>query len=166
MTDEPAGGAGPTRRLRFATPDWLGNCNRTSLRADALAGLTGATIVLPQAVAFAAIAGLPPQYGFYTAMIPPVVAALSGSSWHAVSGPTTAISILVFSALSGTLTPGSPEFIQAAIALALIVGLIQFLLGIARLGALVDFVSHSVMTGFVTGAALLIGFSQIERFWA
>lgn len=161
MTDEPAGGAGPTRRLRFATPDWLGNCNRTSLRADALAGLTGATIVLPQAVAFAAIAGLPPQYGFYTAMIPPVVAALSGSSWHAVSGPTTAISILVFSALSGTLTPGSPEFIQAAIALALIVGLIQFLLGIARLGALVDFVSHSVMTGFVTGAALLIGFSQI-----
>lgn len=162
MNEQPSAAAGLRARLRLPMPGWLDNCDRGSLRADAIAGLTGASIVLPQAVAFAAIAGLPPQYGFYTAMVPPVVAALSGSSWHAVSGPTTAISILVFSALSGTLEPGSPEFIRAAIVLALMVGLIQFLLGIARLGALVDFVSHSVMTGFVTGAALLIGFSQIS----
>ena len=142
-------------------PDWLARIDRAGLRADLLAGLTGATIVLPQAVAFSAIAGLPPQYGFYTAIVPTVVAALTGSSWHAVSGPTTAISVLVFSALSGTLAPGSPEFIAAAIGMTLLVGVIQFLLGIARLGVLVDFVSHSVMTGFITGAALLIGLSQI-----
>lgn len=140
--------------------DWVRRTNRTSLRADALAGLTGATIVLPQAVAFAAIAGLPPQYGFYTAIVPTIVAALVGSSWHAVSGPTTAISVLVFSALATTLEPGSPAFISAAIGLTLVVGVVQFLLAVARLGVLVDFVSHSVMTGFITGAALLIALSQ------
>lgn len=144
-------------------PDWFQTLSPSSLRADLFAGLTGATLVLPQGVAFAAIAGLPPEYGFYTAMITPVVAAFFGSSWHAVSGPTTAISALVFGALAGSFTPGSPEFIQAAITLALLVGLFQLVLGLARLGGLVDFVSHSVMTGFVTGAALLIGLSQLRH---
>lgn len=134
-----------------------------SLRADLFAGLAGATLALPQGVAFAAIAGLPPEYGFYSAMITPVVAALFGSSWHAVSGPTTAISALVFGAIAGLHAPGSPEFIQAAITLALFVGLFQLALGLARLGNLVDFVSHSVMAGFVTGAVLLIALSQIQH---
>lgn len=142
-------------------PEWMLRADRASLRADALAGLTGATIVLPQAVAFAAIAGLPPQYGFYTAIVPTIVAALAGSSWHAVSGPTTAISVLVFSALSYQFSPGSPAFVSAAIGLTLLVGIVQFLLAAARLGVLVDFVSHSVMTGFITGAALLIALSQV-----
>jgi sulfate permease, SulP family len=142
-------------------PDWFGQVSAASLRVDFFAGITGATLVLPQAVAFAAIAGLPPEYGFYTAMVPPVAAALMGSSWHAVSGPTTAISALVFGALAGTLAPGSPEFISAAILLALLVGVVQLALGLARMGALVDFVSHSVMVGFVTGAAILIALSQV-----
>ncbi|EKE45654.1 sulfate transporter [Oceaniovalibus guishaninsula JLT2003] len=142
--------------------DWRGRVTPATLRSDALAGLTGATIVLPQGVAFAAIAGLPPEYGFYTAMIPPVVAALVGSSWHAVSGPTTAISALVFGTLSGILDPSDPEYIRAAIALALLVGAIQLAFGLARLGALMDFVSHSVMTGFIAGAALLIALSQLR----
>lgn len=146
----------------FRRPDWIDRINRHSLRDDAFAGLTGATIVLPQGIAFAAIAGLPPEYGFYTAMITPVVAALFGSSWHTVSGPTTAISALVFGALSGIYTPGSGQFIQAAVTLALLVGLYQWVLGLARLGALVDFVSHSVMTGFITGAALLIALTQVK----
>ncbi len=146
----------------FRRPDWFGLVNRHSIRDDAFAGLTGATIVLPQAIAFAAIAGLPPEYGFYTAMITPVVAALFGSSWHTVSGPTTAISALVFGALSGIYTPGSGQFIEAAVTLALLVGLYQWVLGLARLGALVDFVSHSVMTGFITGAALLIAMTQLK----
>ena len=146
----------------FYFPDWFGKVSPATLRADAIAGLTGATIVLPQGVAFAAIAGLPPEYGFYTAMVTPIVAALAGSSWHAVSGPTTAISALVFAALAGTLEPGSPAFIQAAIALAFLVGLIQLVLGLARMGVLIDFVSHSVMTGFVAGAAVLIGLSQLR----
>lgn len=143
--------------------DWLPKTSLKTLRADAVAALTGATIVLPQGVAFAAIAGLPPEYGFYTAMITPVVAALLGSSWHLVSGPTTAISALVFGALAGGLEPGSPAFIQAAISLTLLVGLFQLALGLARMGALVDFVSHSVMVGFTAGAAILIALSQVKH---
>lgn len=147
--------------LKHLRPGWLHLVSQRSVRADLLAGLTGATLVLPQGVAFAAIAGLPPEYGFYTAMITTVLAALAGSSLHAVSGPTTAISVLVFGALVGALAPGSPEFIAAAITLALLVGVIQLALGLARMGSLVDFVSHSVMTGFVTAAAILIALSQL-----
>ena len=144
-------------------PDWVGRISLANLRSDALAGLTGATIVLPQAVAFAAIAGLPPEYGFYTAMVTPIVAAFFGSSWHAVSGPTTAISALVFGAISGLYEPGSPAFIRAAIELALLVGVFQLLFGLVRLGTLVDFVSHSVMIGFTAGAAILIALSQLRH---
>lgn len=144
-------------------PGWLSQYNGATLRADSVAAITGATLVLPQGVAFAAIAGLPPEFGFYTAMIPPVIAALFGSSWHLVSGPTTAISALVFGALSGSLVPGSSEFISAAITLTVLVGLIRLVFGLARLGALVDFVSHSVMTGFTAGAAILIALSQVKH---
>lgn len=144
-----------------ARPDWIDRVDRTSLRRDFWAGLTGATVVLPQAIAFAAIAGLPPQAGFYTAMITPVVAGFLGSSWHAVSGPTTAISALVFGALSGIYPVGSAEFYNAAIVLALFVGFMQLLMGLLRLGALIDFVSHSVMTGFISAAALMIALTQI-----
>ena len=144
-------------------PEWLGRVNVSSLRADAFAALTGATIVLPQGVAFAAIAGLPPEYGFYTAMLPPIIAALFGCSWHTVSGPTTAISALVFAALAGTYAPGSSAFIQAAITLALLVGIMQLLLALLRLGLVVNFVSHSVMTGFISAAAFLIALSQFEH---
>lgn len=144
-------------------PDWIPLVSGATLRADLLAGLTGASLVLPQGVAFAAIAGLPPEYGFYASIIPTIIAALLGSSWHAVSGATTALSALVFGALSGTFVPGSSEFIAAAISMAFLVGMFQLLLGLLRLGTLVDFVSHSVMTGFVTGAALLIATSQISH---
>lgn len=150
-----------TWQILAARPDWVERVNGTTLRRDFWAGMTGATVVLPQAIAFAAIAGLPPQAGFYTAMITPVVAGLLGSSWHAVSGPTTAISALVFGALSGAYAVGSAEFYQAAIVLALFVGAIQLIMGLLRLGALVDFVSHSVMTGFISAAALMIAISQI-----
>ncbi len=150
-------------RLLFGIPDWVSTVTWSTVRDDIFAAITGATIVLPQGIAFAAIAGLPPEYGFYTAMITPIIAALFGSSWHTVSGPTTAISALVFAALAGGHTPGSPEFIQAVILLTFLVGIFQLILGIAHLGALVDFVSHSVMTGFITGAALLIGLSQVRH---
>ncbi|WBU59265.1 SulP family inorganic anion transporter [Paracoccus albus] len=161
----PDAKAALTSHLRdlFGRPEWFARVGPQTLRADLFAGLTGATLVLPQGIAFAAIAGLPPEYGFYTAMVTATVAALAGSSWHAVSGPTTAISALVFGALSGMLAPGSPEFIAAAITLAVLVGMIQLAMGLARMGALVDFVSHSVMTGFVTGAAILIALSQIDK---
>lgn len=141
---------------------WLASVTGRSARADAMAGLTGAAVVLPQAVAFAAIAGLPPQYGLYTAMVPPVIAALFGSSLVMVSGPTTAISAVVFGALVGRFDPGSPEFVQAAILLALMVGLIQLAMALARIGRLAGFVSHSVMIGFTAAAAVLIAISQLS----
>lgn len=153
---------GSVREL-FARPDWLGFVSRRTVAADAVAGLTGATLVLPQCVAFAAIAGLPPQYGFYSAIVPAIVAALFGSSWHAVTGPTAAMSALVFGSLSGIFAPGSPEFVSAAIAMALFVGVFQLVLGLARAGVVVDFVSQSVMTGFVAGTALLIGLGQLRH---
>ncbi|RLA30241.1 MAG: sodium-independent anion transporter [Gammaproteobacteria bacterium] len=144
---------------------WSGRINGSTLRADLVAGLTGAAIVLPQGVAFALIAGLPPVYGLYAAMVPPVVAGLFGSSLHLVSGPTTALSIVVFSTLSPLATPGSPEYIQLALTLAFLAGLIQLGLGVARLGMLTNFVSHSVIVGFTAGAAILIVTSQLKHFF-
>jgi SulP family sulfate permease len=116
---------------------------------------------LPQAVAFAAIAGLPPENGPYTAMVPPVIAALFGSSLVMVSGPTTGICAVVFSAVAGQFEPGSPEFTQGAILLALLVGLTQLLFAMAQVGRLAGFVSHSVMIGFTAAAAILICVSQL-----
>lgn len=147
--------------LKWCGFTWFDAVSPATLRADAFAGATGAAVVLPQAVAFAAIAGLPPEYGLYTAIVTPVIAALFGSSMIMVSGPTTAISALVFSALSGIAPVGSPEFIQSAIALALLVGLIQLAFAIARVGRVAGFVSHSVMVGFIAAAALQIGIAQL-----
>jgi len=144
---------------------WWHMVDRHTLRADFQAGLTGAVIVLPQGVAFALIAGLPPVYGLYSAMVPPVIAALFGSSRHLISGPTTAISIVVFSTVSQFAEPGSPEFVQMALTLTLLAGAYQFGLGISRMGALVNFVSHSVVVGFTAGAAILIATSQLKHFF-
>jgi SulP family sulfate permease len=128
-----------------------------------MAGLTGAIIVLPQGVAFAMIAGLPPEYGLYTAIVVPLVAALFGSSLHLISGPTTAISIVIFSSLSPVAAPGSAEFIRLALTLTLLAGVFQFAFGLARMGILVNFVSHSVIVGFTAGAAILIATSQLKH---
>ena len=142
---------------------WLPLVTAKTLKADLFAGLTGAVIVLPQGVAFAFIAGLPAQYGLYTAMVTPVVAALFGSSRHLISGPTTAISIVVFSAVSGHAQPGTPEFISLALTLTFLAGVYQLAFGLARLGVLVNFVSHTVVIGFTAGAAILIVTSQIKN---
>jgi sulfate permease, SulP family len=143
---------------------WGRNMTRTTLRADAIAGLTGAAIVLPQGVAFAAIAGMPPEYGLYTSMVPAIIAALFGSSWHLVSGPTTAASIIMFASLSGMAAPGSEEYVALAITLAFMVGVLQLIMGVVRLGALVNFISHSVVVGFTAGAACLIAAKQAKDF--
>ena len=142
---------------------WFPLVNRVSLRADFLAGLTGAVIVLPQGVAFATIAGLPPQYGLYTAMVTPIVAALFGSSRHLISGPTTAISIVIFASVSHHATPGTPEFVTLALTLTFLAGVYQLAFGLARLGVLVNFVSHTVVMGFTAGAAILIATSQLQH---
>ncbi len=144
---------------------WWPLVDRHSLRADLLAGLSGSLIVLPQGVAFATIAGLPPEYGLYAAMVPAIIAALFGSSWHLVSGPTTAISIAVFASVSHFAEPGTPQFIQMVLTLTFLTGLFELVLGLARMGALVNFISHTVVIGFTAGAAILIAASQIRNFF-
>lgn len=142
---------------------WFKLVNKDTLKADAIAGFTGAVIVLPQGVAFATIAGLPPEYGLYTAMVTPIVAALFGSSLHLISGPTTAISIVIFSAISHHAEPGSAEFIRLALTITFLSGIYQLAFGLARLGSLVNFVSHTVVIGFTAGAAILIATSQMKN---
>ncbi len=142
---------------------WFKLVTKESLKDDVMAGLTGAVIVLPQGVAFATIAGLPPEYGLYTAMITPIIAALFGSSLHLISGPTTAISIVVFSSITHHAEAGSPEFISLALTLTFLAGVYQLAFGLARLGSLVNFVSHTVVIGFTAGAAILIATSQIKH---
>jgi SulP family sulfate permease len=144
---------------------WKHLVDKQSTRADLVAGLTGALIVLPQGVAFATIAGMPPEYGLYAAMVPAIIAALFGSSWHLVSGPTTAISIAVFAAMSPLAEPGSPQFISMVLTLTFLVGLFQLILGLARMGVLVNFISHTVVIGFTAGAAVLIAASQVKNFF-
>lgn len=144
---------------------WFQMVNAGTLRADVMAGLTGAVIVLPQGVAFAMIAGLPPEYGLYTAIIPPIIAALFGSSYHLISGPTTAISIVVFSTISPLAEAGSAQYITLVLTLTFIAGLFQLALGFARMGTLVNFVSHTVVVGFTAGAAILIATSQMKHFF-
>ena len=142
---------------------WWSRVDRSSARSDLTAGVTGALIVLPQGVAFATIAGLPPEYGLYAAMVPAVVAALFGSSWHLVTGPTTAISIAVFATVAPLAEPGSAEYVRLVLTLTFLTGVFQLAMGLARLGALVNFISHTVVIGFTAGAALLIAASQIEQ---
>jgi SulP family sulfate permease len=154
-------------RWAFLTPfmKWLPNVGRDEMRADLLAAVTGSIVVIPQGVAFATIAGMPPEYGLYAGMVPAIIAALYGSSKHLVSGPTTAASVVLFSTLSSMATPGSPHYVVLALTLTFLVGLFELGLGLARMGALVNFISHSVLVGFTAGAALLIAAAQAKYFF-
>lgn len=127
-----------------------------------LAGLTGAIIVLPQGVAFSMIAGLPPIYGLYSAMITPVIAALFGSSRHMLSGPTTPLSLMVFASISPLAEPSTAHFIELTMVMTMVAGIIQLALGIGKFGMLINFVSHAVVIGFTTGSAFLIVTSQLK----
>jgi len=144
---------------------WKHLVTRNTIRADLIAGLTVAIVVVPQAVAFAAIAGMPPQYGLYAGMIPPIIAAFFGSSRHLMSGPTTAASIVLLSSLSVYAEPMTPEYVTLAITLTFMVGVIELGMGLARMGAVVNFISHSVVVGFTTGAAILIASKQLKNFF-
>ena len=142
---------------------WAKQTTAATARQDAVAGLTGAIIVLPQGVAYALIAGLPPEYGLYAAIVPAIVAALFGSSWHLISGPTAALSIVVFTTISPLAQVGSAAYISLVLTLTLMAGLFQLMLSLARMGSLVNFVSHSVVVGFTSGAAVVIATSQIKN---
>jgi SulP family sulfate permease len=144
---------------------WRHRVNRDTLRADVLAGLVGAVMVLPQGVAYATLAGMPPEYGLYGSMLPAIVGALWGSSWHLMSGPTNATSLMVFATVTALAAPFTPTYVALVLTLNLMVGLIKLGLGVARLGSLVNFISTSVVIGFTAGAGLLIIGAQLRNFF-
>jgi SulP family sulfate permease len=148
-----------TSRL-FGT--WVHELDRDTVRADALAGLLGAVLVLPQAIAFAALVGLPPSYGLATAVLPCIVAALFGSSRHVMSGPTNANSLAMAAMVTPLAAVGSPPYIQLVLALTVLVGVIQLAIGALRLGALAHFISPAALRGFTAGAALLIAVHALK----
>jgi len=149
----------------FPFLSWRGRVTRATVRDDLVAGLVGGLVVLPQAVAFATLAGMPPEFGLYCAMLPVAVAALWGSSWHQMSGPTNTISLAIFATIAPLAVPGSPMYVKLVLTLALLIGLMQLAMGLARLGALVNFISHTVVVGFTAGAGLLIMAAQIRNFF-
>ncbi|MEJ7930697.1 solute carrier family 23 protein [Ramlibacter sp. AN1015] len=139
-------------------PQWR---QKDVVRADLLAGLTGAIVVLPQGVAFATLAGMPPAYGLYAAMVPCIVAALFGSSRLMVTGPANAISLTTMALIAPLAAVGSDQYVAMVLTLTFMVGAFQLMLGIARVGKWVDLVPHSVIAGFTAGAAVLIVNSQV-----
>jgi len=132
------------------------------LRSDIIAGLTVAVLLVPQAMAYAMLAGLPPITGIYASTFPLLAYAVFGSSRQLAVGPVAIVSIMVFSPLSTLSTPGTTEYINLALLLALMVGCIQVILWLFRLGFIVNFFSHAVISGFTSAAALIIGVSQIK----
>lgn len=147
----------------FPFLDWLPRTTGRSLGRDALVGLTGAILALPQSIAYALIAGLPAEYGLYAAVVPVIIACLWGSSWHLIGGPTAAISVVLFASVSPLALPGSGDYIALVLLLTFLAGLFQWLLGVLRFGALANFVSQSVVIGFTCGAALVIALGQIPN---
>lgn len=148
----------------FSRPlSFLRSYRREDALPDLLAGLTVAVVLLPQAIAYSLIAELPPQTGLYAAIIAAVVGALWGSSSHLHTGPTNAASLLVLSSLVVVAAPGTPQYIAAAGLMTVMVGVARLVMGMARLGVLVNFVSDSVVIGFTAGAGILISANQLRH---
>jgi len=136
--------------------------NPKNLKADILAGTTVAFVIIPQSMAYAQLAGLGPQYGLYASFLPVLIGALMGSSRQLSTGPVAVVSLLTAAALGEIVTDPSSYAVYAAL-LALIVGVFQFSLGILRLGFVINFLSHPVVTGFTNAAAIIIGASQLPK---
>ena len=143
---------------------WIGELRDGKvLRADLLAGITVALVLIPQSMAYAQLAGLPAYFGLYAAFLPPMVAALFGSSRQLATGPVAVVSLLTAAALEPIAASGSAGYVAYAIALSLIVGLFQLGLGLLRLGVVVNFLSHPVIIGFTNAAAIIIATSQLDK---
>ena len=153
----------PSRHSLFPFLAWLPKQTRASVGRDLIVGLSGAILALPQSIAYALIAGLPPEYGLYAAIIPVLIACLWGSSWHLICGPTAAISIVLYASVSPLAVPASQDYVTLILLLTFLAGIFQWLLGLLRFGALVNFVSHSVVLGFTLGAAVVIAIGQLPN---
>lgn len=152
------------RRLKRFFPflQWL-PMSRAAVRADVVAGVTVALVLVPQSMAYAQLAGLAPHYGLYTALLPVLVAGLWGSSGQLATGPVAVVSLLTAAALTPIAAQGSAQYIALAIALSFLVGCIQLVLGAFRLGFVVNFLSHPVIAGFTSAAAIIIALSQLNK---
>ena len=134
-----------------------------TVKADIIAGITVALVLIPQSMAYASLAGLPAYFGLYAAFLPVMVAALWGSSSQLGTGPVAVVSLLTASAITPLAPVGSPEFVSLAIMLAFMVGAFQFMLGVFKLGVIVNFLSHPVIVGFTNAAAMVIALSQVNK---
>ncbi len=143
--------------------EWLPNYNSSRLRGDVVAGITVAIILIPQGIAYALIAGLPPIYGLYSALVPQVIYAIFGSSRQVAIGPVAMDSLIVATGVSTLALAGSESYIAIAILLAFVVGAIQFLMGVFQLGFIVNFLSRPVITGFTSAVAFIIGLNQFRN---
>ncbi len=132
------------------------------LRADVIAGITGALVLVPKAMAYAQLSGLPVHFGLYVALVPAVIGALWGSSRQLATGPVAIISLMTAAALTPLAVPFSAHYIELALLLTLMVGIVQFALGAFKLGSIVNFVSHPVILGFMNAAAIIIALSQLD----
>ena len=150
-------------RKVFPFVEWLKASSLSSFKLDIVSGLTVALVLIPQSMAYAQLAGMPVQYGLYASFLPPVLAALFGSSRQLATGPVAIVSLMTSAALSPYATTGSSGFIAYAILLALIVGVFQLALGILRLGLVVNFLSHPVVNGFTNAGAIIIATSQFSK---
>jgi sulfate permease, SulP family len=150
---------------RWYTPwkAWQPLLCKQQMRRDFFAALTGAMLVLPQGMAYAVIAGMPVQYGLYCAMVPTLIAALMGSSWHMVSGPTAVLSSVIGASLVSLAPAGTPKYVAFAIALSMVVGLIQLFIAVLRVARFADHVPASVITGFSGAVALWIVLGQVKH---
>ena len=142
---------------------WARNYDRGDFRPDLAAGLTIGAMLVPQAMAYALLAGLPPQIGLYASIVPVLVYAVFGTSRQLAVGPVAIVSLLTASALAPLFEQGTAGYISAAALLALMVGVVHLVLGFGRLGFVVNFLSHSVLVGFTAAAAIIIGFSQVKH---
>ncbi len=144
---------------------WFKGYDGSKFNIDLMAGITVAMVLIPQSMAYAQLAGLPAYYGLYAAFLPPMVAALFGSSRQLATGPVAVVSLMSAASLEPLATAGGPEFIAYSIVLALTVGVFQFVLGVLRLGMVVNFLSHPVINGFTNAAAIIIASSQFSKFF-
>ncbi len=135
-----------------------------SLKNDLIAGITVALVLIPQSLAYAKLAGLPPQYGLYASVIPTIMAALFGSSPQLSTGPVAVLSLMTFSAVSLVAVPGSPEFVSYAVLMSLMLGGMLLTFGFLKLGNLISFLSHPVIYGFTNAAAIIIAATQLGSF--
>lgn len=143
--------------------EWLPNYKKENLKGDIAAGLTVGIMLIPQGMAYAKIAGLDPIYGLYASTIPLIIYALLGTSRQLAVGPVAMVSLLTAASVAPLANGDASLYLQLAITLAFMVGIIQFLLGVFRLGFLVNFLSHPVISGFTSAAALIIGLSQLKH---